>query len=811
MLFLTQKTMKKIFFLLLAIVPSLAWSQVRLSGTVTEKQGATPLPGAHVIIENTFLTEVTDASGHFQFPVLKKGTYDLKVSFIGFQTVTRTLSLTKDTVISIDLQEAAILGEEVNITATRAGEKYPVAYSTLTKKDIEKANLGKDIPYIIQNTPSVVVTSDAGTGVGYTGMSIRGTDLTRINVTIDGIPLNDAETQGVWFVDIPDIASSTTDIQIQRGVGTSTNGSGAFGATLNIQTTTHQPDPYGELSVSGGSYGTARGSASFGTGTFGKNFTVDGRVSFLTSDGYIDRASSDLRSYYLSGGYYGKNTTLRLITFSGKEVTYQAWEGVPADSLKTNRTFNPAGMYYDDNGNIHYYKNQIDDFQQDHYAMVFSQKIAPGWNLNASLFYTKGFGYYENYKEDKSFEEYGLQNVIIGNDTITETDLVNRKYLDNDFYGITFSSNYQLKDKLKMVLGGGWNRYEGRHYGKVIWAQYASDGNNERNWYYSTGDKKDFNIYLKGIYTLWGKLNLFGDLQYRHVGYDLDGTLDDLRSLDQSHQFDFFNPKAGLYFDINKQQHAWCSFGMANREPSRNNYKDADPGRTPTYETLYDYELGYSYQAHPFRGSVNLYYMKYHNQLTLTGEINNVGEAIMVNVPESYRAGIEVSAGVTLMKSLNWDVTAAFSRNKIPDFTAYTDNYDADWNYLGQVATYLGETDISFSPDLNIGSIIRYMPVKGLTLSFLSKYIGRQYIDNTSDKSRSLDPWFVNNLGFEYVIPTKFFKEVGFQVTIGNIFNEEYESNGWVYPYIFDGTTYESTGWFPQAPINLMAGITLRL
>lgn len=802
--------MKNFFFFVLMSAPLVVFAQLRLSGTVTGHGGGHPLPGAHVVVENTFLTDVADSAGRFTF-TLRKGPCTLKASYIGFHTVTLNLLLAGDTSVTIRMMEEAILGEEVNITATRAGDKYPAAVSTISRKDIEKVNLGKDIPYILQNTPSVTATSDAGTGIGYTGMNIRGTDLTRINVTINGIPLNDAESQGVWFVDLPDVASSTEDIQVQRGVGTSTNGAGAFGATVNIMTARHPEDAYGELAVSGGSFGTARGTLSFGTGTFGKHFAVDGRASFLTSDGYIDRASADLRSFYISGGYYGKSTTLKMVAFSGTEKTYQAWEGVPGDSLATNRTFNPAGLYYDSAGNVQYYRNQTDNYQQDHYQLLFSQQLARRLNLSVALFYTKGYGYYENYKSSQPFADYGLPDVIAGGDTITETDLVNRKYLNNDFYGLTFSSNYELKKNLKVTLGGGWNRYFGKHYGKVTWAQYASTGNSERNWYYSTGDKRDFNIFAKAVYTLSGKLNLFADLQYRYVYYIMDGTLDDLRTLDQTHTFNFFNPKAGIWYDITDKHHAWISFGIANREPSRNNYKDADPDRIPDFETLYDYELGYTFTSAKVRTGLNLYYMHYRDQLVLTGEINNVGEAVMVNVPKSYRAGIEATASFSILRSLAWDLNAAFSRNRIQAFTAYTDSYDADWNYLWQDSAYLGETDLSFSPSVNIGSTIRYMPVKGLTVSLYSKYVGRQFIDNTSTKSRSLDPWFVNNLGIEYVLITGFFREIGFQVMIGNIFNAQYESNAWVYPYLLDGTEYEMTGWFPQAGTSVMAGITLRL
>ena len=803
--------MKKLISWIFFLLPAAAFPQVSLSGLVADRSGGAPLAGAHVVIENTLRTEVTGPAGQFVFHNLRKGDYVLRVSYVGFETETVPVRLTADTGVVVALKETVLLGEEVNITATRAGKKYPVAFSTLGRREIGKLNTGKDLPYVIQGTPSVVTTSDAGTGIGYTGMTIRGTDLTRINVTVNGIPQNDAESQGVWFVDLPDIAASTADIQVQRGVGTSTNGAGAFGATVNIRTTGHEEKPYGEMTLHAGSYGTVKAMAGFGTGAFGPGFSVDGRISYLTSCGYIDRASSSLFSWYLSGGYYGKKTTLRLVTFSGLEKTYQAWEGVPGDSLETNRRFNPAGLYYDTAGNIRYYRDQTDNYRQEHYQLLFSQKLAPRVNFNLAGFYTKGSGYYENYRSSEPFADYGLPDVVIGGDTLAETDLVTRKWLDNDFYGVTFSAVYEKKERITATLGGGWSRYYGEHFGKVIWAQYASAGDNERNWYSSTGDKTDFNLYAKAVYTLFGKLNLFADLQYRYVYYAMAGTRDDLVPLDQRHTFHFFNPKAGVWYDFSDRHHGWFSFGIGNREPSRNNYKDADPGRTPLPERLYDYELGYSFSGRVFHAGANVYYMRYHNQLVLTGEINNVGEAVMVNVPVSYRAGVELTAGITLFRSLNWEVSATLSRNRIRDFTWYVDEYDADWNDLGQTATFLGETDLSFSPAVNLNSTIRYVPVKGLTLSFVSKYVGRQYIDNTSAKSRSLDPWFVNNLGIEYVFRPGFFREVGFQVTLNNLFNAEYESNAWVWPYLMDGVVYEMTGWFPQAPFNVMAGITLRL
>ncbi len=786
-------------------------AQFNIKGRVTDKESGDPLPGAHVQVENTFNTAVTDADGNYRLTGIRSGKYTLKSSFVGFKTRNIACKITRDTTIHFMMEATSILGGEVNIVATRAGEKYPTAYTTISNKQNEEVNMGKDLPYIVQSTPSVVVTSDAGNGIGYTKLNIRGTDLTRINVTINGIPVNDAESQGVWFVDLPDVASSSENIQIQRGVGTSTNGAGAFGASINILATETNPDPYGELAASYGSFNSLKTTLKFGSGILKSGLAVDGRLSYISSDGYIDRASSKLKSFYVSGGYYGKNTTLKLITFSGHERTYQAWEGVPLDSLGTNRTYNPAGQYTDSLGRTCYYKNQIDNYQQDYYQMIFSQRLGSKWNINAAFFLTNGKGYYESYKSGKSFSDYGLDDVIIGGDTITKTNLVNQKWLDNSFYGLTFSTNYTLPEKLRVIIGGGITQYYGKHFGKVIWAQYASNGDNERHWYDNTGLKNDINIYAKATWQVVKKLTLFADIQYRYVDYRMDGVLDDLRRIDQTHTFHFINPKAGIFYDFTKELNAYFSFGVGNREPSRNNYKDADPNRIPMSERLYDYELGARFSRSVWMAGVNLYYMDYKNQLVLTGEINNVGEAIMVNVPKSYRAGIEVSAGVNLWKKVRWDIHGTFSLNQIKEFTEYVDDYDSTWNFTGQTSRNLGNTNLSFSPGIVAGSILTYKPGKGLTCSLFSSYVGKQYIDNTSSDERSLHPYFVNNLRLAYSFKLKPFREIGISLMINNLFGERYETNAWIYRYNYANQPYHVNGYFPQALINYMAGITLKL
>ncbi len=796
-------------FFMILVLPATA--QVSLSGVVKDAVTGSPLAGANITLENTFLSAFTDGAGIYHIRSIPSGVHTVRVSFMGYQRYLTTIRLSKDTIVDVALENAAILGEEVNIIATRAQPRTPATFTNISAKKIEELNLGKDMPYILQSTPSVLVTSDAGTGIGYTGISIRGSDLTRINVTMNGIPVNDAESQGVWFVDLPDIASSTGNIQVQRGVGTSTNGSGAFGASVNIQTQALNQDPYGEVNSSVGSFSTFKNTFRFGTGMIKNRFSFDGRASFVTSEGYIDRASAKLSSYYLSGGYFGKNTTVKVNILSGYEKTYQAWLGVPKDSLTTNRTYNPSGEYIDKNGKIAYYNNQTDNYNQDHYQLIFSQTITKNLNLNAALFYTHGHGYYENYKQGESFAAYGLENVVTGSDTLTSTDLINRKILDNDFSGVTFSGNYYSGDKWKITVGGSYSHYLGRHSGKIIWAEFASNGNNDRNWYYSTGEKKDFTVFTKVTYRLLGKINLFGDMQYRYVDHKMKGTEDDLSILDQTHQFNFFNPKAGIYADINEKQKAYFSFGIANREPNRDNYKDADAQHMPTRETLYDYELGYDLSFSHFRGAVNLYYMNYRDQLVLTGEINNTGAAIMTNVPESYRAGIEISLGANPVKWLTWNANATFSRNKINNFTEFVDNYDADWNFLGQVSKNLGETDLSFSPSLIAMNEFTFIPIKGLNLTLQSRYVGKQFTDNTSNEERILKAWFTQNIVASFSFRTSWADEIGFTLQANNIFSNKYETNAWVYRYYLGGAAKEMNGYFPQALVNYLVGIHIRI
>ena len=800
--------MKKLALLTcLVMLPFLMFSQLNITGTVTDSLSGEKLPGAHIIIENTYYFAVSKQDGTFSFQNLKPGGYTLKVSFIGYREHLLQINLKEDMEIIIPMQPRAILEEEVVISATRASVKTPSTYQNISKQELKGKNLGQDIPFLLESTPSVVVTSDAGAGIGYTGIRIRGTDITRINVTINGVPLNDPESQGVFWVNMPDFASSVDNIQVQRGVGTSTNGAAAFGASINIQTQKLNAGPYAEINSSAGSYNTFKDNIGFGTGLIGGKWAVDGRLSKITSDGYIDRAFSDLKSFFVSGGYYGEKTIVKVSVSSGKEKTYQAWNGVPGDSLETNRTYNPSGEYIDAEGNIKYYDNQTDNYQQDHYQLHFSHAINRNLNINTSVFYIYGRGYYESYKMDQRFAKYGLGNVLIGNDTIISTDLIRRKHLDNSFYGITLSANYNNHKKIQTTFGGGWNDYDGEHFGNIIWAQYASNGSIDRRWYDNTGKKQQYNLFYKLNYQVVDPLSIYADLQVRGVKYEIAGTHDDLRDISQKHDFTFFNPKLGAMYDFNTHNQMYFSFAVANREPTRSDYRDADEDHQPRPERLFDYELGHSYKSSRFMVNTNFYYMNYKDQLVLTGEINNVGAPIFTNVPESFRAGIEVQAGWKISEKLRWEVNGTFSKNKIRDFTEYVDN----WSYpYEQVTTDLGQVDISFSPEIITNSSLSYEPVKNLYLKLVSRYIGKQYIDNTSSNQRKLDAYFTNDIRINYSFSTNFIKEIGLYVMINNVLSETYEPNAWVYRYYYEGKEYSMDGYFPQAPVNFLAGVSLK-
>lgn len=715
--------------------------------------------------------------------------------------------------------------EQFVVKATRVNEDAPVAHENMSKEEIEKNNQGVDLPILLDQQTSVVTTSDAGAGVGYTGIRVRGSDASRINVTVNGIPINDSESQGTFWVNMPDLASSTSDIQIQRGVGTSSNGAGAFGASINVNTLESNPNAYGVVSNSFGSFSTMRNSIQFGTGLINNKFVFDGRLSNIQSDGYIDRAASDLKSYYLSGAYVGNKSMLKAVTFSGHERTYQAWYGVPTTYLDTNRTFNPYN-----------YENEVDDYHQTHYQLHYVYNANENFKLNAAAHYTRGLGFFEQYKgadqnseinyfSKESLAEYGLGNVVTpSGDTIRETDLIRRRWLDNHFYGVVMSAEYKT-DKMNLVLGGGANQYIGDHYGEIIWAEYASNGDLGHRYYENDASKNDFNAYAKLNYNVNVKLSLLGDMQVRMISYTFFGFDNELRNVDQTVNLTFMNPKAGVNYAISKNQGVYGFFGIGNKEPNRNDFTNSTPDSRPKSEQMLDFEAGYRIKKDKFFATVNLYAMEYKNQLIVTGELNDVGAAIRQNVPVSYRRGIELNGGIQLHKRIQWSLNATLSTNKIEQFNEYID----DWDTGEQIEVVHQNTDIAFSPSVIAGSQLAYTPIKSdkgeLELAFITKYVGDQYIDNTQSEFAKLAGYVVNDARVTYKIKTKLIKEISLNAWVRNLFNEQYVANAWNYRFqssggsygdIYeapegDGTNrYSLTGLFPQAGTNFFLGLTLK-
>jgi iron complex outermembrane receptor protein len=794
--------LKNLFTALFALLlPVLATAQLSISGKITDQTGAV-LPGATVTI-NPSISTVTDATGKYQLSNLSNGSYTLKVTYIGYQAYQKTITLTSNTIINVSLNSATTLTEEVTVSATRASNNSPTAFTNLTKKDIDKNNSGRGFEYLLEQTPSAVVTSNAGAGVGYTSIRIRGSDATRTNVTLNGIPMNDAEDQGVYFVDLPDLASSVDNIQVQRGVGTSTNGAGAFGASINIQTTTRHDTAYAELNNSAGSYGTIKNTVNLGTGLLGGHFSFDGRLSRMNSDGYIDRAFSHLKSYFLSGAYYGKKSVLRLNVFSGYEQTYQAWNGVPQDSVNSgNRRYNELGYIKSSNS---FYKNQTDNYTQNYYQLLYDQQISSKLSFSGALHYTRGFGYYEEYRNADSLKNYGITPVVVGGTTIAATDLVRRLWLSNNFYGFTYNLNYKPDNNLDLKLGGAYNEYQGAHYNNIEWTQQST--NIPPDYEYSRNDatKTDFNIFARAEYHI-GDVMLYGDLQYRHIYYSFLGYDQNLNNVQQQIGLNFFNPKAGITWQLNQHSNVYASFAVGNHEPNRNDFVNSSPQSRPKPENLKDFEFGYRFSDPVFSGSINGFYMLYNNQLILTGALDDVGEAIRTNIKDSYRAGVEASARLRIAAPLSWYMTATLSTNKVKNFQQFLQNYDT-----GTLdATQYKKTDIAYSPDFTGSSTISYHPVKNGEIAFISKYVSRQYLDNTSTQSRSLDGYMVSDVRLNYNFSIKGIKNIGVGLLVNNIFSKKYQSDGATYPDIEGGKVVNYNYFFPQAPINFLASLNLR-
>jgi len=796
-----------------------------VEGRVVDAATSEPLAGATVLEKGTNNGTSADDDGVFSLTLTQSGS-ELSISFVGYRTKEVTVE-DPEIFLNIRLDESVLISGEIFVSALRVDESTPIAYSNISRFDIEKENLGQDIPYLVQNTPSVVTTSDAGAGIGYTGLRIRGVDPGRINVTINGIPLNDSESHGVFWVNMPDLASSTQNIQIQRGVGTSTQGAGAFGATLNLQTAVMEPNAYGEVNTGMGAFGTQKANVKIGSGLMNNGWQIEGRLSKIDSDGYIDRARSDLRSFYLSASRSGERSLLKADIFSGQEETYQAWNGVPEpilqnDSAQLERYINDlflgaedAEHWRENLGNRRFneftYQDQVDNYQQDHYQLHYSYMLQDNWTANASLHYTYGRGYFEQFRNNDDLSTYSISPVEIGGETISSSDLVRRRWLDNHFYGAVFSSEIDRNEEWNFTFGGGYNEYDGDHFGEVIWARFAGNSEIGDRYYDNNGFKTDFNIYGKLNYYLSPQLNTYLDLQYRSVTYRflglrIDGETGDVNDVEQRDQIPFFNPKAGLVYRLTDTQRAFASVSVGGKEPTRRDYVESTPESRPKEERLLDFEAGYQAAFDRFNIGLNAYYMLYDDQLINTGEVNDVGNIVRENVPDSYRTGIEVQLNTQLTQNWQWSGNATFSRNKIDEYQRFLDDFDSG----GQQVETFEDVTIAFSPSVIANSIFSYQ-TGNLSAEWRANYVSEQYLDNTENSSRSIDAYWVNNLLFTYDYnELSFIRGITASLQINNILDEKYVSNGYTFGWFAGGEEKSFNYYYPQAGRHVMANLQFR-
>ena len=699
--------------------------------------------------------------------------------------------------------------DEVLVKAVRVDAKSPITHSNVTKAELAKRNLGQDIPMLLNFLPSVVTTSDAGAGVGYTGIRVRGVSAQSTNITINGIPYNDAESLGTFWVNLGDFASSVESLQLQRGVGTSTNGAGAFGASINVLTDAVSKEASGEISNSFGSFNTRKHTVKFSTGQLfsdaerSRSIEIAGRLSNISSDGYVDRASADLKSYFLQGSYVDDNTLIKAIMFGGGEVTYQAWNGIDAQTLQDDRTFNPSGQYTDDNGVTQFYDREVDDYKQDHYQLHWNQRYNNNWSTNIGLNYTYGRGFFEQFREDDDFATYGFEPLTVNGEAVNTTDLVRRRWLDNDFYVLNASANYK-NNNLDMIFGGSISHYDGDHFGEVIWAEFASQSDLRDRYYEGNGKKNELSVFSKANYRLNDRVQLYGDLQVRNVNYETSGIASNLATFTVDENYTFFNPKAGITYELNPQNDLYFSYARANREPTRDDFENNENVQP---EQLNDFELGWRHKKGNFSFNANGYAMLYNEQLVLTGNIDGVGNPIRANSGESYRVGIELEAVIPLTSQLTLQPNAAFSANR---------NRETVVSLNGELQNF-GETDIAFSPNVVAANAIVYAPVKNLQMSLLSKFVGEQFMSNTENLDSKLDSFFVNDFNIVYTLETEgVFKSIVFTGLVNNILNEEYVANGYFGSFDFaDNTSPTGTttgffsGFYPQATRNFLVGVTL--
>jgi iron complex outermembrane recepter protein len=796
---------------LLLAVPVTSQAQ-SVSGIVRDATTRDPLPGASVRIQGTAFGTQSGVDGRFEWQLpqeaASRGSITLEVSYLGYRTEILNVRSADDRDLTILLLPGSVISDEIFVMGHRVDERTPVTYSNISRDDIDRQNSGKDIPFLLLQTPSVVSTSDAGGGVGYTGIRIRGVDDTRINVTINGIPLNDSESHGVFWVNLPDFASSVGNMQIQRGVGTSTNGPAAFGATLNLQTGALETDPYARVASTYGSFNTFRNTLQVGTGLLPNQWAVEGRLSAIQSDGFIDRATSDLSSWYVSASRYGSRDLLKINVFSGSERTYQAWNGVPEARLRNDR----AGMlfYAENHGlseaetqrllgsdsrryNMFTYEDQVDQYSQTHYQLHYSYRLQDNWYLNSALHYTRGEGYFEEFREGDRLSTY---MIVQGS---PRSDLVRRRWLDNHFYGGVVSTEYR-SDRWTLTAGGGYNEYDGDHFGEVIWARTAPQLTIGDRYYDNNGFKTDLNTYAKLNIDLSERISAFGDLQLRRISYTFLGFDRNMNNVDQSVDLTFFNPKAGLVYLTGEGQRAYLSYSVGNKEPVRREYTRSTPGTRPRHETLFDLEAGYRVDRSGWNVGANFFWMDYNNQLILTGQLNDVGAAIRTNVKDSYRVGVELEGAVQLSNAFQWGGNLTLSRHRIPEFVEFVDDYDTGV----QRRVLFEDTPIALSPELVGSSVFSYQHGR-LQAGLISKGVGRQYLDNSGLSSRSIDPYLIHDLELGYDLGgIRGLSQAKLSIQLFNLLDTAYETNGYTYAWYWGGEEYRFNFYYPQAGRHFM-------
>ncbi len=803
---------KNIFFLFLFVSILTNAQKFTISGKIVD-ENLEPLSRATILVKETNQGTSSDLKGEFRLS-LKKGNYTIQVSSIGYKKTSQKINVTESQDLVIQLFKETTVLEEILVRSVRVNAEAPITHSNLTKAELSKRNLGQDIATQINFLPNVVTTSDAGAGIGYTGFRVRGTANQGINVTINGIPYNDAETATSFFVNLQDFTSSVENLQLQRGVGTSTNGSGAFGASLNILTDAVSKEGYASISNSFGSFNTRRHNLKFSTGLLNKYFEVSGRISQIKSDGFIDRASSDLKSYFLQAAYQDENTLIKLINFAGSEVTYQSWFGVDAATVASNPTFNPAGQRFDENGNPEgFHDNQVDDYKQDHFQFHWNQKYNGNWTSSFSLNYTYGRGFFEEYVDDwysqnvlfdgeSSLGFYGLSDVTIGGTTISTSDIIRRRWLDNDFYVATGNVNYK-DSNCDVISGFYWSNYVGDHFGEVIWSRFASDSELGQRYYEGVGEKGEFSVFTKANYKLNDQFQFYVDVQGRFINYETSGQNSSTLPFIVNESFSFFNPKFGMSYRLNDTNQFYASFARAFREPNRTDFENG----SPRPERLDDFEFGWRHKSDKLVVNINGFYMNYKDQLVLTGALDNVGAPIRANSGSSYRLGIEADATVHFSKSFSWMPNIAVSQNQNRDFVFQRDG----------VLQNLGNTEISYSSSVVAGNTLIYQPSKKFYAAFLSKYVGEQFLGNIESPISKLNSFFTNDLNIVYTVTgIDAVDGIDFSLLVNNIFDVDFISNGYFFTFDDDFsnlgtiTTVEGAGFYPQAGINFLLGMTVR-